>query len=138
MRTARLVANIGLALVAAFLIVASLVFGAGVAGWLTFSVALAVLALVGLGQLDRHASVVEHVLDVLTGTLAIWTTVASVVFAGATVTWLSFAEAVGFATLAITAAAVATYELAKGRASRKASATPLELGRPAEDLRAVA
>jgi hypothetical protein len=138
MRIARLAANIALALVAVFLIVASLVFSAAVAGWLMFSVALGVLALVGLAQLDRHASVVEHVLDGLTGTLAIWATVASVVFAGDVVTWGSFAYAAAFTTLAVAAAGVATYEIVKGRLSRKATAAPLEPARPAEELRAVA
>ncbi|GEM_PF-3633780 len=138
MRIARLAANITLAFVAVFLIVASLVFSATVAGWLMFSVALGVLALVGVAQLDRHASVAEHVLDGLTGTLAIWATIASVVFAGDVVTWGSFAYAIAFTTLAVTAAGVATYELVKGRTIRKASAAPLEAGRSAEELRAVA
>lgn len=138
MRIARLAVNVALALVATFLIVASLVFSASVAGWLMFSVALGVLALVGLAQLDRHASVVEHVLDGLTGTLAIWATVASVVFAGDVLTWGSFAYAIGFTTLAIASAGVATYELIARRISPKASTAQLEPGRSAEELRAVA
>lgn len=138
MRIARLGANIALALAAVFLIVASLVFSAAVAGWLMFGVALGVLALVGLAQLDRHASILEHVLDGLTGLVAIWATIASVVFAGAVVTWGSFAYAVAFTTLAVAAAGVATYEIVKGRMARKVAAAPLEQARTADDLRAVA
>lgn len=132
MTVARLVGNIVLALVAVFLIVASLMFGATVTGWLMFGVALGVVALVGLAQLDRHVGLPGHVVDGLTGALAIWATVASVVFAGPTLSWLSFAEAVGFVALAVAGAASAGYGLVRRRAARKSGVASFERGRPGE------
>jgi hypothetical protein len=138
MTIGRLFGNIALGLVAIFLIVASLVFSAGVAGWLMFGVALGVVALAGVAQLDRRARVAEHAIDGATGTLAIWATVASVVFAGTTVSWLSFAEAIGFALLALAGIAAATQRLANQRAARKLAAAPSEMSRPAEVFRPAA
>jgi hypothetical protein len=138
MTIGRLFANIVLGLVAIFLIIASLVFSAGVAGWLMFSVALGVVALTGVAQLDRRARLAEHAIDGATGTLAIWATVASVVFAGATVSWLSFAEAIGFVLLAFAGIAAATQRLVSERAARKLGAAPSETSRPAEAFRPAA
>jgi hypothetical protein len=132
MMVARFVGNIVLALVAIFLIVASLVFSSAVTGWLMFGVALGVVALVGLAQLDRHVGVAGHVVDGLTGTLAIWATIASVVFAGTTVTWLSFAEAIGFVALAAAGTASAVYGLVRQSAARRLGVASFERGRPAE------
>lgn len=138
MTIARVVSNVVLGFVAAFLVIASLVFTASVAGWLMFGVALAVLTLVGLAQLDRRARLAEHLVDAFTGTLAVWAAVASVVFAGATVTWLSFAEATGFVVLALAGAGVATYELVRRSSARHAAHEPAEPARSGEELRAVA
>jgi type IV secretory pathway VirB2 component (pilin) len=52
-------------------------------------------------SLDRARGLVQRLLDAVTGALAIWSAVASVVFSGTTLTWLSFAEGVGFVGLAV-------------------------------------
>ena len=132
----RFIGNISLGLAGAFLVAASLGFSAGIAAWLVFGVALGIVALLGVAQLDRRRGLVQHALDGLTGSLALWAVVASVIFTGATVTWLSFAEAVGFVTLAV--AGLAAHELEKRRALPAAQAAPAEAGHPAEELRAVA
>jgi hypothetical protein len=132
----RFIGNISLGLAGAFMVAASLGFSAGIAAWLMFGVALGIVALLGVAQLDRRRGLVQHALDGATGGLALWAVVASVIFTGATVTWLGFAEAVGFVTLAV--AGLAAHEFGKRRALATAQATPLEPGQPAEELRAVA
>ena len=132
----RFIGNTSLGLAGAFLVAASLGFSAGTAAWLMFGVALGIVALLGVAQLDRRRSLVQHALDGLTGSLALWAVVASVIFTGATVTWLSFAEAVGFVTLAV--AGLAAHELGKHQATARPQAAPLEPTQPVEDLRAVA
>lgn len=134
----RFIGNISLGLAGAFLVAASLGFSAGTAAWLMFGVALGIVALLGVAQLDRRRGLVQHALDGLAGSLALWAVVASVIFtgAGATVTWLSFAEAVGFVTLAV--AGLAAHELGKHQALAKAQPASLEPSQPTEDLRAVA
>ena len=132
----RFIGNISLGLAGAFMVAASLGFSAGIAAWLMFGVALGIVALLGVAQLDRRRGLVQHALDGLAGSLALWAVVASVIFTGATVTWLSFAEAVGFVTLAV--AGLAAHELGKHQAMAKAQSASLEPSQPAEDLRAVA
>lgn len=132
----RFIGNISLGLAGAFLVAASLGFSAGTAAWLMFGVALGIVALLGVAQLDRRRGLVQHALDGLAGSLALWAVVASVIFTGATVTWLSFAEAVGFVTLAV--AGLAAHELGKHQALAKAQPASLEPSQPTEDLRAVA
>jgi hypothetical protein len=100
MRT-RFASNILLGLAAGFVVVASQAFSATVTGWITFGVALGVLGLVGLTQLARGGGVARWVLDAVTAVLATWTVVASVVFDGTALTWLSFAEGVGLVVLAV-------------------------------------
>ena len=133
---ARFVGNITLGLAGAFMVAASLGFSASTTGWLMFGVALGIVALLGVAQLDVHRGLAQRALDGVTGTLALWSAVASVVFAGATVTWLSFAEAAGFVSLAV--AGLAAHELQRRRALPTPQAVPVETGRPAEELRAVA
>jgi hypothetical protein len=131
----RFIGNISLGLAGAFLVAASLGFSAGIAAWIVFGIALGIVALLGVAQLDRRRGLVQHALDGLTGSLALWAVVASVIFTGATVTWLSFGEAVGFVTLAV--AGLAAHELEKHRALPAVQAAP-GAGQPAEELRAVA
>lgn len=99
MRT-RFATNLLLGLAAGFVVVASQAFSATVTGWITFGIALGVLAGLGLSQLDR-AGLVHRALDAVTALLAVWTVVASVVFDGTALTWLSFAEGLGLVALAV-------------------------------------
>jgi hypothetical protein len=91
----RFVTNMLLAFAGAFVAVASQAFGATTAGWIAFGVGIAVLLGLGLSQLDRSRGLVQRALDGLTALLAIWTVVASVVFTGAALSWLTLGEAIG-------------------------------------------
>ena len=113
MMSLRFMTNLLLLCAGAFVVVCSQAFGAGVTGWITFGVALGLLGMLGLAQFGRGRGITQHGLDVLTGALAIWTVIASVVFGGATVIWLSFAEGIGFAALA--AAGLMLHELSTER-----------------------
>jgi hypothetical protein len=74
---------------------------------------LGILAVIGAAQLDRSRGLTQRALDALTGALGIWTVVASVVFSGATLTWLSFSEGLGFVGLAL--AGLVAHELVTER-----------------------
>jgi asparagine N-glycosylation enzyme membrane subunit Stt3 len=135
--TARFVGNIALGLAGAFMVAASLGFSSNVTGWLMFGVALGIVALAGAAQLDSRRGLAQRVLDGVAATLALWSVVASVVFAGAVLTWLSFAEAAGLVGLAV--AGLAAEELQRHEALRTAQGSQVEAGRAAaEELRAVA
>jgi hypothetical protein len=130
----RFISNIALALVGVVVVVASQAFSSGATGWLTFGVSLGVLALSGVAQLDRMRGPIQRGLDAGTGALAVWAAVASVVFAGTTLTWLSFAEALGFVGLALTGLVV--HELTTERVVHAFEAIPAEVrnGRRSEEL----
>jgi hypothetical protein len=100
MRT-RFITNLVLGAVAGFVVVASQAFAAGVTAWVTFGVAIGVLLALGAAQLDPRRALLQRALDGAVAVLAAWSVVASVVFAGATVTWLSFAEGLGFVAMAV-------------------------------------
>jgi len=103
---ARIGANIALALVATFMLVASLVFSSAQVGWSMIAFALLVLAtVVGAG---RGRALAEHVVDALMALLALWALAASLAFSGTTLMWLCFAEAVGFVVLALAGVASST------------------------------
>jgi hypothetical protein len=95
----RFFTNIAIAVAGGAVVVASQAFRPSVAGWSMFGVSIGVLALLGVAQLDRDRGHDQHLLDVGTGALVLWSAVASVVYTGTTLTWLSFGEAlalVGF------------------------------------------
>jgi hypothetical protein len=97
----RFITNLLLVLVGALVVVASQAFTAGVTGWIAFGIGLGILTMLGLAQLARGRGKLQHALDTLGGALGIWMVVASVVFTGAALTWLSFGEALGFVGLAL-------------------------------------
>ena len=70
--------------------------------WLALAIAIAVVLIVAVAQLDRSRGLLPRMLDGVVGVLGIWTIVASLIFAGPAVMWLSFAEALGFVGLAFT------------------------------------
>lgn len=109
----RFVTNMLMALVAGFVVVASQTFTAGVTAWITFGIGLGILAMLGIVQLDRSRGLLQRGLDAVAGALAVWTVIASAVFTGATVTWLSFGEALGFVGLAL--AGLVAHELTSER-----------------------
>jgi hypothetical protein len=97
----RFAMNLALVLAGAGVVAASQAFSSRVTGWLMFAVGLAVLVSLGLAQLDRARGRVQMMLDAAIGALAVWSIVASVVYTGTTLTWLSFGEALGFVGLAV-------------------------------------
>jgi uncharacterized membrane protein YccC len=112
----RFTSNLILASAGATVVVASQAFSATTTGWITFAVALGALAGLGVAQLDAARGTFQRVLDVGAGVLSAWTVVASVVFNGSTLTWLSFAEAIGFVAVAIVG--LAAHELSQERVVR--------------------
>src|SRR6266536_1271675 len=64
------------------------------------AIAIAVVLIVAVAQFDRSRGAVSRTLDGVLGALGIWTIVASQIFTGSAVMWLSFAEALGFVGLA--------------------------------------
>lgn len=92
----RYLTNAAIALLGGFVVVASQAFTPAVTAWLAFAIAIAVVLIVAVAQLDRSRGVVQRVLDGFLGALGIWTIVASLVFTGSLVMWLSFAAALGF------------------------------------------
>lgn len=96
----RYLTNAAIALLGGFVVVASQAFSPAVIAWLGFAVAIAVLLIVAVAQFDSTRGAVSRALDGVLGALSIWTIVASQIFSGSTVMWLSFAEALGFVGLA--------------------------------------
>jgi hypothetical protein len=70
-------------------------------GWIAFGVALGILGLTGVAQRDRGRGIVQSALDVVILPLAAWSAIASVIFRGSTLTWLSFGDALGFVGLGV-------------------------------------
>ncbi len=98
----RYLTNAAIALLGGFVVVASQVFTPAVTAWLGFAIAIAiaVVLIVAVAQFDRSRGAVSRTLDGVLGALGIWTIVASQIFTGSAVMWLSFAEALGFVGLA--------------------------------------
>ncbi len=97
---ARFVQSSVLALAGGFVVVASQAFTSGTTAWLAFAIGVAALVLATAPALARTRDR-TLALDAVTGILAVWTIVASLVFSGTLVTWLSFAEGAGFVLLAL-------------------------------------
>jgi hypothetical protein len=109
----RFISNLLLALAGGFIVVVSQAFGVSMTGWITFGVALGVLAMLGVVQLDHGRGRPQRALDGVAAALGIRTVIASVVFVGTTLTWLSFAEGLGLVALAV--AGHAAHELSTER-----------------------
>jgi len=92
--SSRYMSNLALILIASFLVVATQAFAPAVVMWLTFSVAIGVTLIGTWMILGRRMSVYHRLLGGLVSTLGVWTIVASLVFAPATVVWLGFASAI--------------------------------------------
>jgi hypothetical protein len=96
----RFISNVGLAVAGATVAVASQAFTASVTGWLMFGLSLGALVLLAIVRRDSERGI-QGLLDIAIGALAVWSAVASVVYTGTMLTWLSFAEAIGFVVLAV-------------------------------------
>ena len=134
----RFISNVELAIAGAVVVVASQTFTPSVTGWLTFGVSLGALALLAVVQLDRSRGSVQRLLDAGTGALALWSAVASVVYTGTTLTWLSLAEGIGFVALAMVG--LVAHEVRTERVVHAFEAIPAEArdGQRSEELRTAA
>jgi len=99
--SSRFISNVVLGVAGVIVVVASQACASGVTGWVMFGVSLGALAVLPIVQLDRARGRIQGALDLATGALGLWSAVASVVFTGTALTWLSFGEAIGFASLAL-------------------------------------
>jgi hypothetical protein len=95
------ISNVALAIAGAVVVVSSQALSASVTGWLMFGISLGVLALLAVAQRDRARGGIQRLLDAGIGVLALWSAVASVVYSGMTLTWMSFAEGLGFVALGV-------------------------------------
>jgi hypothetical protein len=96
----RFITNLIVLLAGGAVVVSSRWFGPGTTGWIAFGVAVGILGLTAAAQRDRMRGTVQGALDGVVFALAGWSAVASAVFHGSTLTWLSFGDALAFAVLA--------------------------------------
>ena len=97
----RFTANLAFLVAGGVVVVGSQSFSPTVTSWLTYAVALGVLVLLGVSQLDPQRSLAQRLLDVPLAGIAIWAAVASRLYTGTTVRWLSFAEALAVVAIAL-------------------------------------
>jgi hypothetical protein len=98
---ARYVTSVISGLLGGLVVVASQAFLSGTTAWLAFALGVGLLILAPLPALFGDRGIVGWVLDGVTSLLAIWTIIASLVFSGDVVKWLSFGEGAGFVLLAL-------------------------------------
>jgi hypothetical protein len=127
----RFVTNAIFAVAAGFLVVASQAFSSSATGWIAFGIAIGILAVACLAQADASRGVVQRSLDGVVAIVSAWTIIASVVFHGATVRWLSAGEALALVALAL--AGLTYNEVREQKAIRAAAGTSV-----GESLRAAA
>lgn len=109
----RFVTNVFLMLAGGLIVVFSQALTASATGWVTFGLAIAIVAGLAAVQLHRGRPMIQRGLDGVVGVLGIWTIIASVVFSGGPLTWLSFAEGLAFAALGL--AGLVVHELSSER-----------------------
>ena len=119
----RYLTNTAVLVAGAFLVVASQAFALSTFMWLMFGCGIGALALGAASA--TTGGVLRRGLDGAISVLGAWTIVASMVFAGATVTWLGFAAGIGLFALAM--AGLTLNELRTERVvhSLEVSGTPL-------------
>ena len=113
--------------------VVSQAFRPGITGWAMFGVSLGALALIGVVQLDRAADRGQHLLDAVLGALVIWSAIASVVYTGTTLKWLSLGEALALVGLAVTGLVVHELTTEHVVAARQAVSAERTDGRRAQE-----
>ena len=87
-------------LAAAFVVVASMTWTAGVAGWVAFGVSAGIAVLAGASAIlaTRNDRKLGHGLVAL---IALWSLSAALAFSGTLLTWLVFADAIALGLLAL-------------------------------------
>jgi membrane protein YdbS with pleckstrin-like domain len=98
---------------------------------LAFSIAIAVLVVGAVSQLQAGRGIVQRLLDAVIGLVAAGSVIASLVFVGSAVAWLSLAAGLGFVLLGfvgLTLHEIWTYRATHGLTVRTFEAP--ELARP--------
>ena len=98
--SSRFILDIGFMLAAAFVVVASMTWSAGVAGWTAFGISAGITVIAGTSAVltSRRHRKLGHGLVAL---VALWSLVAALAFAGTLLTWLVFADAIAVGVLAL-------------------------------------
>jgi hypothetical protein len=98
--SSRFILDILFVLAAAFLVVASMTWSAGVASWTAFGVSagITVIAAASAVLTPRNARKLGHG---IVGLAALWSLVAALAFSGTLLTWLIFADAIAVGVLAL-------------------------------------
>lgn len=96
----RFLTNIALSVLGSFLVVASMVWAPTTFQWLMLGGGIVAVLLSASVVIARRGAA-QRSLDAIIGVLGAWTIVASLVFAGSTVTWLGFASGAAFVALAV-------------------------------------
>jgi hypothetical protein len=122
--TLRYFSNLGLALLAGFVVVATQAFAAPTVEWLTFAAGVA-FALAGAAMLPRRGGV-HRALNGATAVLGGLIIIESLLTAGSTTVWLSFAGGLGV--LAVAIAGLTVHELSTERVVHSLEVAPS--GRP--------
>jgi hypothetical protein len=94
--------NTAIAVATGLLVVVSQAFAAATTAWIALGIAVGILAVSCVAQADTSRGRVQRTLDGMVAAVSAWTIVASVVFHGATVRWLSTGEALALVALALT------------------------------------
>jgi hypothetical protein len=98
--SSRFILDVLFVLAAAFLVVASMTWSAGVAGWTAFGVSAGVTVIAAASAVltKRNVRKLGHG---LVGLAALWSLVAALSFSGTVLTWLVFADAIAIGVLAL-------------------------------------
>ncbi len=99
--TTRYLTNVLLAVIGAALLVTSQAFAWDTFAWIMLAGGIAAAAIALPAMAIRSRGIGQYGLDAATVVVAAWTIVASLVFVGATITWLGFASGGAFAVLAL-------------------------------------
>jgi hypothetical protein len=97
----RFVASVVGTLAGGFIAIASFAFAIGTAAWIAFGIGIGLLVVSAIPTLFGERRLIGSVVDGVVALLAIWTVVASAVFSGNVVKWLSFSEGVAFVALGL-------------------------------------
>jgi len=115
----RFLTNGIIALAGGFLVVASQAFASATTGWVAFGIGIGVLAITCLVQADPSRGLVQRGIDGIVAIVSAWTIIASAVFDGATLKWLTMAESLALVALAV---AGLTYNELREQAAVRAAA----------------
>jgi hypothetical protein len=98
--SSRFILDVSLFIAAAFLVVVSMAWGAGVAGWTAFGVSAGITVIAAASAiLTRSQS--RKLGHGLISLVALWSLVAALAFSGTLLTWLVFADAIAVGVLAL-------------------------------------